>query len=131
MAENLRLKTSQLTAVRTHLTKAQGGVCAICKRQFKGKVVGCVDHDHTSGHIRGVLCRACNRLEGQVKNRILMAGGKDNPVELLRGLVEYWEHYKTPRTKYLHPTFRTESEKRVERLAKQRAAYKRKKLQGK
>lgn len=35
----------------------QGGVCAICKCD-SGDLV--VDHDHTTGEVRGVLCRNCN-----------------------------------------------------------------------
>lgn len=102
------------------MQKAQGNKCAVCERDFKGTVVACVDHDHTTGHIRGALCRACNRLEGQVKNRILMAGGKADPLFLLRKLLAYLEYYATPRTTYLHPDHKTDAEKRLATLEKQR-----------
>lgn len=43
----------------TTLLEQQGGVCAICacapcRRRFA------VDHDHTDGNIRGLLCSNCN-----------------------------------------------------------------------
>lgn len=41
---------------------AQDGVCAICgKKEIstrKGRL--CIDHDHQSGKIRGLLCMKCN-----------------------------------------------------------------------
>lgn len=44
---------------------AQGGVCAICgqpeTREFEGHVINlAVDHDHTTGQVRGLLCARCN-----------------------------------------------------------------------
>jgi len=54
------------------LLAAQGGVCAICRRpemglhtrspnpQFHGPQRLCVDHDHETQVIRGLLCRGCN-----------------------------------------------------------------------
>lgn len=40
----------------------QGKVCAICKRPVKlGKARLAVDHCHTTGLVRGLLCWSCNR----------------------------------------------------------------------
>jgi hypothetical protein len=44
------------------MLKRQGGVCAICGRGRKL----CVDHDHDTGHIRGLLCKPCNSSIGQL-----------------------------------------------------------------
>lgn len=40
----------------------QGGVCAICGNTPKPGKRLAVDHDHRSGHIRGLLCYLCNRV---------------------------------------------------------------------
>jgi hypothetical protein len=40
---------------------AQNFACAICKREDPGgKKDWCTDHDHVTGHLRGILCWACN-----------------------------------------------------------------------
>lgn len=39
------------------LLASQGGVCAICMERPKKPVI---DHDHSSGAVRGVLCHGCN-----------------------------------------------------------------------
>lgn len=53
----------------------QGKVCAICG----GVDRLCVDHDHATGEIRGVLCLNCNNGLGRFK---------DDP-ELLRKAIRY------------------------------------------
>jgi hypothetical protein len=56
-------------------SKAQGGLCAICK-EARDLVV---DHCHTSGDIRGLLCKKCNSGIGFLG---------DNP-DLLRSALAY------------------------------------------
>lgn len=55
----------------------QGGRCGLCaKAPAKGKVL-CVDHDHVSGAVRGLLCYRCNALLGLVENDPEMLGKID------------------------------------------------------
>jgi hypothetical protein len=60
------LKTYGLTPEKYKvLLEEQDGVCAICRNPetFKNKDglrPLCVDHDHASGKIRGLLCHSCN-----------------------------------------------------------------------
>lgn len=59
----------------------QGGCCAICRRpEPKGRMFD-VDHNHSTGVVRGLLCTSCNRVLGH-------AG--DSP-ERLRAAADYLE----------------------------------------
>lgn len=55
----------------------QGGVCKICSQPCTQALA--VDHDHETGEIRGLLCRACNTGLGLFK---------DNPA-LLQNALDY------------------------------------------
>lgn len=44
------------------LVRAQHGVCAICGNGREGRLH--VDHDHSNGKVRGLLCNRCNRAVG-------------------------------------------------------------------
>lgn len=64
----------------------QGGKCAICKVAPPGgvfreneKATLCVDHDHATGEVRGLLCGQCNTGLGMFR---------DNPANLQRA-IEY------------------------------------------
>jgi hypothetical protein len=45
---------------------AQGGVCAVCKREPRDDISLHVDHDHATGVIRGLLCFRCNNSLGDL-----------------------------------------------------------------
>ena len=42
------------------LLEQQGGGCAVCGRPPREDISLHVDHDHDTGHIRGILCFRCN-----------------------------------------------------------------------
>lgn len=52
------------------ILRKQKGVCAICrnKESSKNKRELSVDHNHTTGQIRGLLCHACNMGIGNLKD---------------------------------------------------------------
>lgn len=58
------------------LLKKQRGSCAICDKDIKlamnteAELQACVDHDHVTNKIRGILCRQCNRSLGQLGDSI-------------------------------------------------------------
>lgn len=62
------------------LTARHGGTCAICKLKTDAL---CIDHDHDTGKVRGVLCVDCNLGLGRFK---------DNP-DRLRGAIKYLSRY--------------------------------------
>ena len=75
------------------LIEAQEGRCAICKCElnFDGRTH--IDHDHTTGKIRGILCGTCNQGLGCFR---------DN-VELIQTAISYLEAHTC-----------TEKERRIE-----------------
>ena len=54
--------------VYKQLLNEQAGVCKTCGGL--GKVGLVVDHDHTTGKVRGVLCRECNAALGFIKDDV-------------------------------------------------------------
>lgn len=55
------------------------GFCKICLRPWSNTVRPCVDHDHHSGHVRGVICLYCN-------HRIL---GRHRDSGVIRRMADY------------------------------------------
>lgn len=46
---------------------AQDGKCAICHEHFE---ILCIDHEHNSSNIRGLLCRQCNAAIGALREDV-------------------------------------------------------------
>lgn len=63
------------------LLALQGGKCAICRRR-PGKRRLAVDHNHTSGAVRGLLCESCNHD---------LLGGSRDTLAILKAAVAYME----------------------------------------
>lgn len=120
----VKLKHAQVAPARETLVKQQGGVCPLCNGlmgRAASKKNAALDHDHTTGIIRDALCINCNGLEGKIWN-LLRRMKKGGAREVLLNLVEYYErHDKRPHGEVIHPTHKTEAEKRTARNAKARA----------
>lgn len=52
-----------------NLLNGQNNLCAICGKKDEDKVL-CVDHDHKTGEVRGLLCNGCNIGLGNLKDDI-------------------------------------------------------------
>ena len=63
---HLRRKYGMTQAQYELRLREQGGGCAVCGRAPKpGKSLH-IDHDHETGHVRGLLCFKCNAALGQL-----------------------------------------------------------------
>lgn len=67
----------------------QGGCCAICKEPLKRKGTRkdrnktCVDHDHATLTVRGLLCNSCNRGLGFLRDNVAIL---QNAIDYLQRL---------------------------------------------
>lgn len=111
------------------LSKRQDGKCAICDKRLTLSDA-CLDHDHYTGLIRGVLCRNCNGIEGKIKNLVTRGRRDMLHKDYLGKIILYWIHHEQDRTGLYHPTHLTDDEKRIKRNTKARKARAKKKAVG-
>lgn len=82
---NRRLKRRGATEeLYNELYEIQQGCCAICNEPEEKLSWLCIDHDHNTGRVRGLLCPSCNRGIGLLQ---------DNPKFLLKA-AKYIEEAK-------------------------------------
>lgn len=65
---------------------SQGGLCPICENKLEKRSRAAIDHNHTTGQIRQLLCRTCNLLIGQCKEN----------VSILSRAIEYLNKWSKP-----------------------------------
>lgn len=128
--ELIKTKTADLPAIRKELLEKQRYKCPITGRDLRAmKPINlCVDHDHHNGTIRAVLPRGINGVEGKVKTILQRFGGYQatdvvGMAKCLYGLADYLLLHRVPQTPYIHPTHKTDIEKRVARNKLARARY--------
>ena len=104
----MKLKYSEIPAVRNYLLEQQNHCCGLCGDLIEeGKAV--LDHDHRSGVIRRVLHRGCNSMLGKIENNM-----RRNRVTIER--LEHWavnlvSYINTEHTDLLHPTYKEKTMK--------------------
>jgi len=77
------------------LFQEQNGVCAICNKEevMKNKNL-CIDHCHSTGNIRGLLCHSCNVGIGHFKDNL----------DVLKNAINYLKNNGTDRKTYTSNT---------------------------
>ena len=120
-----RIKTTEVSSVRLQLLQEQGGLCALCRTKCT-EAQAVLDHDHSTGSVRGVLHRGCNSLLGKLENNAARYGVRDIGV-FSNGVAQYLRAHLTNITGLLHPTHKTPEEKRLRTNMRARAARAKKK----
>jgi hypothetical protein len=114
-----KLKYKDIPIIKKELIKKQLGLCPICLTQLdtlKNREI-CLDHNHKTGKIRAVLCRACNSMEGKVfrlYQRMGLQKRKVDYFDLLTGLAYYYAEYDVLMIKdtgLIHPKFKEKSKR--------------------
>lgn len=64
------------------MLEAQDGECLLCGGLYDSKKRNlCVDHNHTTGEVRALLCDWCNRTVGKIEARL----------DMYKSMIEYIE----------------------------------------
>lgn len=122
-----KITRGQLRATTMKFAKAQGGVCALCRKplDFSAKELNLrpvLDHNHISGACRGALCRGCNGAEGRVVNAVgRWAGlGMSNQPAIADWLEQLVTYLRQPDSGLTYHSHKSEDDKREIRAARER-----------
>lgn len=111
-----KLKIREVREYRKKLLHEQKNICPLCSTEiFPGEDT--LDHNHETGHVRKVLHRSCNQVEGRILSWIRRSrASKGEELKFLKNLVRYWstECIQTP----IHPNHKTDTDRKVSALRK-------------
>lgn len=123
---SLRITQGQIPGYRRDLLAYQGGRCLLCTEAISSDEA-VLDHCHTTGEIRGVLHRGCNAMLGHIENNMPRHKLLSVPrlAAFLANLIRYM-HWNSSvgHTGLIHPTHKTDDEKRELRNKRARKARK-------
>ena len=102
---NQYLKTKDIPILKEKLLKKQNYICLICQRDLRKLEPRdrCLDHNHTTGFVRGVLCRGCNSMEGKVYKAFVRVGLRNQGVQYNSFLLGLEKYINIKETKYIYP----------------------------
>ena len=100
---------TELATYKRHKCIQQKYICPICSGTLAAGITA-LDHCHTNGQIRSVLCLTCNRSEGKVRLAMRYMAKKTHlvwrdEVKFLRRLANYLEHHNNNPSGVYHPTY--------------------------
>jgi hypothetical protein len=114
-----RIKQAEIPIVKAALLQRQHNQCCLCPEPLT-MLSACLDHNHKTGLIRGVLCRNCNGIEGKIYNLANRAKRTLTPKDFLGQVILYWIKHEADQTGLYHPLHKTVDEKRIATNAKAR-----------
>jgi len=115
----MRLKPLEVKDYRLKLLKKQSGICPMCETEIQ-EGQDTLDHDHDTGHVRRVLCRNCNQIEGRVLSWVKKA--YCTPELFLENLAKYWSDDYSRNV--FHPNHKSEIEKEISKLKRRMRSLK-------
>lgn len=83
-SKNLQNRYGITIEKKQQMIADQKGKCAICEAELDNGKHTCVDHCHTTGKLRKILCRHCN---------ILIGHSKEN-ISVLKNAIQYLENHQ-------------------------------------
>lgn len=123
-----KITRGQVRAVTMKLLKEQGGLCPVCakpinlaQRSTSGDGPA-LDHDHRTGHIRGVLHRSCNGGIGKAESIIgrWVTGSMQDEQAIIQDMQRMVNYLLQPNTDLIYYSHKTEEEAKAALNAKRR-----------
>ena len=117
---SVQLTSKTAAAYKAQQIVQQNNCCKLCGQplDLADPLSVHLDHDHITGHCRGVLHRACNTFEGMVLHKFSRSGLKSEHeyIQWLKMLIEYLETDASMNP--LHPNHVGDSVKRFKSKSK-------------